>query len=296
MNRKKIRNIALAALALAASACGKNGADDRTVPEYITVDASILSTRATTDGVSSIFEKGDGISVYAWTGSPETVSAKLVVDGVVNVLGDDAKWTPESLMLWQDMETPHYFIGVYPARKVTDFKADPYELDPADYEKSDLLVARNLVGLTATQNPVSLAFDHAMAKLNVNLTFRTQWSETPAVSAVTATAAKTCTIDYLAKTCAVGAQTGVDIPALATASKGYALSFSGLMIPQAGFRAVSVTIEGQTYTYTHSADIPLSEGRYTTLNLIVGRDRVELGSVSINDWQEGGKIDDGSAM
>ncbi len=295
MNRKKIRNIALAALTLVAAACSKEGGRSAD-PKYITVEADILATRVTNDGTSSAFEKGDGISVYAWTGSKDKVSETLVVDGVVNTLGDDAKWTPETLMLWSDMETPHYFLGIYPARKVTDFTSDPYELDPSDYEKSDLLVARSLTGLTATQNPVSLAFDHAMAKLNVNLTFRTQWSETPEVSGVTALAAKTCTIDYLAKSYSAGEQTSIDIPALTTAVSGYALSFSGLMIPQEGFRTVSVTIDGKTYTYTHSSDIGLDAGRYTTLNLIVGRDRVDLGSVSINDWQEGGKVDGGSAM
>ncbi len=295
MNSKMIRNIALATLALTAAACNKDSGNTPAEPKYITVDASIYQGRATTTGVSSVFDKGDKISVYAWTGRADVVSDKLVVDGVVNTLGDDAKWSPSSLMLWQDMETPHYFLGIYPAREVKSFIADPYTLDPANYEGSDLLVARNLSGLVATNNPVSLVFDHAMAKLNVNLTFRTQWSSTPTVSNVSATAANTCTINYLERKYVAGTQSSVNIPATETAS-GYALSFSGLMIPQTGFRTVSVTIDGQTYSYTHSEDIKLIAGQYTTLNLIVGRDRVELGSVSINDWKEGAVIDDGSAM
>ncbi len=294
MKAELIRNIALVALALTAAACNKDKGNTPAEPKYITVDANIL-TRVTTTGASSIFDKGDKISVYAWTGSADAVSDKLVVDGVVNTLGDNAKWTPASPMLWQDMETPHYFLGIYPEHKVESFTADPYTLDPEDYEGSDLLVARNLTGLSATNNPVSLAFDHAMAKLNVNLTFRTQWSTTPTVSGVSATAANTCTINYLERNYAAGEQTSVNIPATETAT-GYALSFSGLMIPQDGFRTVSVTIDGQTYSYTHNEDIKLTAGQYTTLNLIVGRDRLELGSVSINDWKEGSVIDDGSAM
>ena len=42
--------------------------------------------------------------------------------------------------------------------------------------------------------------------------------------------------------------------------------------------------------------IPLEAGKYTTLNLIVGRNKIELGEVSINDWTEGTTIDGGQAM
>ena len=68
------------------------------------------------------------------------------------------------------------------------------------------------------------------------------------------------------------------------------------MISQTGFRTVTITIDGQPFTYTHAEDIPLEAGKYTTLNLIVGRNKIELGEVSINDWTEGTTIDGGQAM
>ena len=295
---KQLRFIPLAALGLLAAACSSDEAApaDQTAAKNITIEASIgAMTRATTTGNSAVFDAGDGVSIYAWTGTATAVPADLVVDGVVNSLDADGKWTPATPMLWADMVTPHYFLGVYPARTVTDFTADPYTVDNADYEKSDLLVARQLSGLTATQNPVSLTFDHAMAKLYVNMNFRNQWDAAPEVASCEATAAGTCAIDYLAKTYAAGEQTAVALAAK-DAAEGYARSFSGIMIPQQGFRTVTLTIDGQAYVYTHTEDIPLEAGKYTVLNLIVGRNKIEVGSVSINDWTEGTTLSGGQAL
>jgi hypothetical protein len=68
------------------------------------------------------------------------------------------------------------------------------------------------------------------------------------------------------------------------------------MVPQTGFRTVSVKIGEQTFTYTHDADIPLAAGKFTTLNLIVGRNKIEIGTVDITDWKDGGEVISGEAM
>ena len=294
---KVLRFIPLAALGLMAAACSNDeSAPAQPEAKYITIEASIgAMTRATTTGDAAAFDEGDKVTLYAWTGSATAVPAERVVNGVTNTLGADGKWTPASQMLWSDMVTPHYFLGIYPERTVTDFTADPYTLDPADYEASDLLVARQLSGLVATQNPVSLTFDHAMTKLYVNMNFRNQWDQTPAITACEATAASTATIDYLAQTVTAGEQAAVSLPATA-AQTGYAATYGSIMVPQTGFRTVAITIDGQQFTYTHTEDIPLEAGKYTTLNLIVGRNKIEIGSVSINDWTEGTTISGGQAM
>jgi len=253
-------------------------------------------TRATTTGNSAVFDAGDEVTLYAWTGSATAVPASKVVDGVTNTLGTDGKWTPASQMLWSDMVTPHYFLSIYPARTVTDFTADAYTLDADDYEKSDLLVAIQTSGLKATDNPVSLTFDHAMAKLNVNMNFRNQWDATPTITSCVATAANAGTVNYLAKTVTAGEQAEISLPAAAAAATGYAATYSSIMVPQTGFKTVVITIDGKQYSYTHTEDIPLVAGKYTTLNLIVGRNKIEIGEVSINDWAEGTTINGGQAM
>ena len=285
---KALRFIPLAALGLMAAACSSDdAAPEQPEAKFITIEASIGSlTRATTTGNSATFDAGDKVTLYAWTGTATAVAADKVVDGVVNSLGADGKWTPATPMLWADMVTPHYFLGIYPARTVTDFTADPYTVDNADYEASDLLVARQLSGLTASNNPVSLTFDHAMAKLYVNANFRNQWDAAPEVASCEATAAKTCTIDYLAQTYAAGTQAAVALVAK-DAETGYARSFSGIMIPQTGFRTVTLTIGDQAYVYTNTEAITLEQGKHYTLPLTVGFDTVTapVRGFSVSSWE-----------
>ena len=251
----------------------------------IAVQASIgAMTKVTTTGNKAVFDTGDAISIFAWTGSADAVPATWVVDGVKNTLGADGTWTPASPMLWRDMVSTHFFLGVFPSRTVTDFKADPYTLVPDNYAASDLLIATNLTGLKASDKPVELSFDHALARLDVNLSFRNQWETTPTVTAVAATAKKTATVDYLSKTL-TATGTAAEV-ALKAASN---VAWSGLQVPQEGLRTITVKIDGKDYVYTHTADIPLAGGKYTTVNLILGRDKIELSSeITINDWTSQG--------
>lgn len=296
-----IKNLLLATTAILLAACSTDSESPAPqVPEQIRVTASVgAMTRTATDGVTTTFEPGDRISVYAWTGSADAVPSALVVDNSVNTF-DGSAWTADPQMLWADMSSAHYFLGIYPERDVTDFTADGYTLDVADQEASDLLVAVQTgtdgAGLKAVSNPVPLTFDHVMAKLIVNLNFRDQWGETPEVTAVKAVlAAASATVDYLSKTLTGTDRQEIALPG-STPADGYALGYASVMIPQTGFNTISVSIAGQNYTYTHPTDIPLVRGEYTTVNLIVGRDRIELGSVTVNDWKEGETIDGGEAV
>ena len=307
--KTKATAFALAAAALLAAGCGHNEDTPSEVAKYITVNTSIgQMTRMATDADGSQrFEANDQISVYAWTGKATEVAVNnLVVNNSVNTY-DGTAWTASPLMLWADPGTPHFFLGIYPAKAqiasaVTDFTADDYTLDTADQEASDLLVAVQTgdkeAGLTATANPVQLTFDHVMAKLIVNLNFRSQWGGTPTAVSVTAQdVATNAKVDYLHKAVAADDTSKKDIalPALATPQAGYALSYASIMVPQPGFSKITVTINGSDYTYTHSGEIKLEGGKYTTVNLTVGRDRIELGDVTVNDWQQGDVIDGGEA-
>ena len=275
--------ILAAASALAIAACGKLSESS----PAITIEAGIgTMTKVATDGDKATFESGDKISVYAWLGSATEVPATRVVDGVVNTLGSDGKWTPASQMLWDDKTSKHYFLGVSPVRSVTSFSADTYTLDPADYVASDLLIATNTGGITPSATPVKLAFDHAMARLDVNLSFRNQWTTAPTVTSVTASAKKTATVDYLAKKVTA---TG-DAAVIALKAKDNVI-WSGLQVPQEGVRTLTITIDGTDFVFTHTADIPLVGGKYTTVNLTVGRDKIELASdITIADWTAGSTL------
>lgn len=284
-----MKRLTLLFAAIVLAACSGTDVPER--PVEICIDASVGSlTRVSYSGDATGFDAGDRIAVYAWTGSASEVPAERVVDGVANTLDSQGKWVPEAQMLWKTVADPHYFLGVHPlpAARIADFSAVAYTLDPSDYTASDLILAANLDGLKAADGPVPLMFSHALAKLNVNLTFRDVWDTTPAVSSVTTKAKGSAIVNYLTgDISAIGDASAVDIPASPQAASGYALSFSGLQVPQAGVKTITVRIGGQNYLYESATDIPLKSGRLTTLSLIVSKDIIRLASATVTDWEDG---------
>ena len=313
---KVLRKFAIAAFGLAVLvSCSKeSGEINYSGSRTIKVKASIgTMTKVSYDGVKSAFATEDSLSLFAWTGESSAIPATgLVVDNVTNTLGSDGLWTPKEQMKWADMITPHYFMAVSPARVVESFTEDKYTLDPSaeKYQESDLLIATNLGGLTANDNPVDLVFDHAMAKLNVNLAFRNQWTEgNPPVAPNTEALVKglsveskvNARINYINKSVtATGDQ--VDVPM----NKVKNASWTVLMVPQEGVTTITIELEGNdewlggngTYVFTAAESIPLESGKVTTVNLIVGRDQITLDkdAVTINDWTSGDTIDNGEAQ
>ena len=292
-----IKNLLLATTAILLAACSTDS--DVLPPQdlgQIRVTASVgAMTRVAHSGNSTTFETNDRISVYAWLGAGNDMQ-RLVVDNSINTLGGDGTWTAEPQMLWADNTSDHYFLGIYPERNgATDYDADPYTLDFNNQPASDLLVARTTA--KPTGSAVKLEFEHVMAKLVVNLSFRNEWTTAPEVASVTATACTEATVNYLENPVEVTPATGQNLVVIPFT--GTSASFAGIMIPgQSGFRTINVTLEnGKVYTYTHSADIDLQPGRYTTVNLVLGRDRIELDDAGINvsDWENGTSIDGAEA-
>ena len=292
-----IKNLLLATTAILLAACSTDS--DVLPPQdlgQIRVTASVgAMTRVAHSGNSTTFETNDRISVYAWLGADNDMQ-RLVVDNSINTLGGDGTWTAEPQMLWADNTSDHYFLGIYPERNgATDYDADPYTLDFNNQTASDLLVARTTA--KPTGSAVKLEFEHVMAKLVVNLSFRNEWTIAPEVASVTATACTEATVNYLENPVEVTPATGQNLVVIPFT--GTSASFAGIMIPgQSGFRTINVTLEnGKVYTYTHSADIDLQPGRYTTVNLVLGRDNIKLDDAGINvsDWENGTSIDGGEA-
>jgi len=273
------------------------GCNKTEVPEAgsldMTVKASIGNlTKVTTTGVETTFDKGDSLSLYAWVGGADKVADKLVVNGVVNKF-DGKSWIPETQMLWKNVHDNHYFIGISPAHKVVDFEADEFVLNPAEYAANDLLLATRLDGIKAGSGPVELVFSHALAKLNVNLKFRSQWAATPEVTSVATTAMDCYKVNYLTKeVTAYGDNAQVQLQALTTTPETYALSFSGLQVPQNGVTVITVVIGGKNFIYEAAEPIDLRSGKVTTLGLIVGREELTLDEISVEDWDKGSEITD----
>ncbi len=280
--KSKIFTIAAMAAVFALSSCNKEDKTKVEPSKYITIDAGLGTlTRVTAEA----FEKDDNISIYAWTGSNTIVPTDLVVNNSINTY-DGTKWVAAPQMLWKDAVTAHYFIGVYPTKLITDFTADSYT------SGTDVLVATFLgEGRKTTDGIVPLIFDHIMARLDVNLTFRSQWETAPTVTSVLVEAQPQATINYLTKTAiSTGATAEVALVAK-TANTAY----SNVMAPQSA-SVIKIIIDGKTFTYIHPTEFVLEKGKIQTVNLIVGRDQITLGSVIINDWTPGEIINGGEAQ
>ena len=294
--------ITAAAAALMLGACTKT--DEVETPEFITVSSGIgtMSKVTTAADGSQSFSEGDKISIYAWTGAPAPVPAAdaRVVDNSINTLGKDGKWTAVPQMLWKNLTENHYFIGIYPAnaQSVADFAKLSHKVDVADQTGSDILIANELSGKIAQSNPVPLTFDHVMAKVSIELTYRNQWADEyedgiPAVEEVyIANVASDATIDCLNKAVTAGTDKAkFALPQIEENKK-----YVSVIVPQTGVKSVTVKINGRNYTYTHREDFKFESGKITTIKLIVGRNQIDLGDVQINGWTSGETIDGGEAL
>lgn len=294
--------ITVAAAALMLGACTKTGKVE--TPEFITVSSGIgtMSKVTTAADGSQSFSEGDKISIYAWTGAPAPVPAAdaRVVDNSINTLGKDGKWTAAPQMLWKNLTENHYFIGIYPAnaQSVADFAKLSHKVDVADQTGSDILIANELSGKIAQSNPVPLTFDHVMAKVSIELTYRNQWADEyedgiPAVEEVyIANVASDATIDCLNKAVTAGTDKAkFALPQIEENKK-----YVSVIVPQTGVNSVTVKINGRNYTYTHREDFKFESGKITTIKLIVGRNQIDLGDVQINGWTSGETIEGGEAL
>ena len=286
----------LSALA-AVAVMGCNKIENTPAPEYITVSTDILSKVSTNADGSQIFTAGDKISVYAWTGDATSVPAVRVVDNAINTLGTDGVWTAAPQMLWKNLVDKHYFVGVYPSHAASeaDLSAVKVSVDPADQLGSDVLVATELSGKIAENNPVKLNFSHLMAKVSIELSYRNQWGGgAPEVSSVKIKdLVSSATLDLLTKTITADASPKSDttIPELKENE-----IYGSVLVPQNGITTIAITIDGSDYIYTHPSDINFETGKVTTIRLIVGRNQVDLADVTIQDWAAGDTISGGEAL
>lgn len=291
--------LTVAALALGSCSESENGGSE--AAKYITVSSGIgnMSRVATNADGTQKFTAGDKISVYAWTGSKDAAPAVAdrVVDNAVNTLGENGEWVAAPQMLWKDQATPHFFAAVYPSTETSlaDLTKLAYTLDVNNQTSSDLLVATSLDGVKAQNNPVQLKFDHVMAKMTVNLEYRDQFGGTPTVtSLVVKNAASDAFVNLLTKAVAVAsdaARAELAFPAVEPNKK-----YTSVLVPQSGVSKIVITIDGKQYVYTHTSDIKLESGKETVVNLIVGRDEITLGDVTIGEWGKGETIDGGEAQ
>jgi len=269
------KNLVFTIIALLMLDCSK-GDDESLLSNAITIDASVKSL---TRGASESFNDEDVVRVYAWTGDNSVISNTS--DKNYTYSSSSSTWYSEDPLTWADLTTDYYFMGVYPARDITDFTTDSYTLDVSDQESADLLIATNVGGCKGSkETPISLIFNHVMAKLTINLSYKSEFLDTPTVNSVELSAGKTGTINYLNKTVTLtGESEVISIPAVKANTK-----YASVMIPQT-IGDIVIKIDDKSYTYSPDTAIELKSGKHYILNLTVGQDGEVKLNFSINEWE-----------
>lgn len=247
---------------------------------------------------NELFDKGDEISVYGWIGDKTKVptSAELVINNSVNRLDDNGKWVSMPQMLWKNNTDDHYFIGIYPKRQVDNLTHDLIEFDLTNQTNNDILAAVNVAGYSFREDAgsdVPLTFSHLLSKVIVKLSFRNQWGTTPTVDSVVVASVKTRGyVNYLTKEILNPDQ--ISSAPLKLPCESANVKYASVVLPikqatgDGDASVIEVHIAGKVYTYRNpSGSFVFEPGKYTTINLIVGRDKLELGEVSVSPWSEG---------
>ena len=256
--------------------------------EVVKITASIGAgpgSRVTRTEDNFAFEQGDAFHIVGWYGE----SANTVTwfnDAVCTYSG--TQWTAQPMLYWQNGENlKHHFLAWYPTSfadsKTTKLDAIPFELS-GDEEKDDVLYA-TWSGTQPDNNTLPLAFNHLMARFDLNLVFNSEdYTTTPTDISAKIEVVKTATIDLLADSPAFtlgSTKTEVSLTGKSSPAEGMAWSGYTVVIPGQDINACKVTLsftadgEKKSLTYTHGGSLLFQSGKRTVLNLTVNKNKIE---------------------
>lgn len=301
MKRKRI--LSLAAVAAMMAACSNNDIPAPVVDEMtdkpITVRAGVatLKTRAgmTTDNLSNL-----GLSITNPTSTKYTYkNVKFEkLEGATTFTLAAEQVTP----LWQNATQPVTVTAYSPyadgwTEGERTFSVQTDQTTEENVKASDLLWAHQEVDPTATpgqDDPIiynngalDISLGHKMCKLIVNMRKGTEPNVKDAT--ITAMAVKglntQCTLN-LADGTISATDTPADIQAYKeTTASGYAATFEALFPPQESTFNVEVALDDyRRFRYKQESPFTFESGTAYTLNLVVGKDEIEVESLSASPW------------
>lgn len=290
MNRIIINNIGalLLTTALVASCNQEELPSASGQKEVVKITASIgagAGSRVTRTEDNYAFGQGDAFHIVGWYG--ESANTDTWFNDAVCTYSD-TQWTAQPMLYWQNGENlTHHFLAWYPTgfadSKTTKLDAIPFELS-GDEEKDDVLYA-TWSGTQPDNNTLPLAFNHLMARFDLNLVFNGEdYPTTPTVISAQIEVVKTATINLLAAspTFIPGSlKTEVSLTGKSSPAVGMAWSGYTVVIPGQDINACKVTLsftaddEQKSLTYTHGESLLFQSGKRTVLNLTVNKNKIE---------------------
>ncbi len=209
------------------------------------------------------------------------------------------------LMLWQKADAPVTIVAYAPYVKgaaLDKAVTGTVKEDQTTAEnglKSDLLYAKADVTPAAPDTIEDIFYDteakklnvrlnHVMSKLTVNIRYGTELTQegTPTPTSVSLGETKTGYSLNLADGTVTTTDSAGSIK-MATADSvadGYTQSYEAILVPQNAAFEVAVLLNGLWYVYSHSG-FGFKSGNAYTLNLVVGKDIVNLGGITAKPWE-----------
>lgn len=295
----KAKYLSMAALALMGALASCQSDDDFTVARpdnAVSVNFSVgslqgitRSNAAATDDTQRQFNQGDQISVS--TNDQEAVLFQCTST-------DDQTWTeavPNKFLLWtQPMLT---FSAYYPVTTGTSMTAFTVPADQSSVEKialADYMTRQQVISRPEGGSDIQMQLERKMARVIVRISgFGSQYfDDQKTVSNVR--------IYSEASGIADGNPTGssTEIQPYAQGNGGQGSTYTALVVPgygDSGARFIQLT-DGEGSTLLVKGIPELEAGNSYTFNLTVGKNRIEVASVTVQDWTTGETLDGGQAQ
>lgn len=299
----KAKYLSMAAIALMGALASCQSDDDFTVARpdnAVSVNFSVGSLQATTrsnaaatDDTQRQFNQGDQIAVS--TNDQEAVLFQCTST-------DDQTWTeavPNKFLLWtQPMLT---FSAYYPVTTGTSMTAFTLPADQSSVEKialADYMTRQQNISRPEGGSDIQMQLERQMARVIVRISgFGSQYrDDQKTVSNVR--------IYSEASGIADGNPTGssTEIQPYAQGNGGQGSTYTALVVPgygDSGARFIQLS-DGEYSTLLVKGIPELEAGNSYTFNLVVGKNRIEVASVTVQDWTTGetlagGQAEEGSA-
>lgn len=215
----------------------------------------------------------------------------------------DEGWTSNKQLLWKNdnAQVTYYAYMPYSANAVggdgtlkTDYQLSVDEVQTAEnILASDFLYAQEKTVTAAnSENGISVAFDHKLSQLKVNLKFGNEIEDLNITSVnIDGGCALSTTINLQTGEVASVTESGSSSITLAKTSEDDDKNWECLLVPQT-INNLSITIEGKTgevkriFKYTSDAAKEFKSGYSHDLNLTIGRDKVEFANFQAIRWGE----------
>lgn len=284
--------IALAALTVSLAACSQDedlASVAQNDPNAVTIHATVgilPQTRVTYgDEGSTTFGEGDQIRVIN-----STRSGKNKSDAVYTYEGGE--WTPaetDKYVVWDGTDT-NTFYGIYPSTASYDTFTLPTEQQDGVHN-ADWMTA-TYSGEKEGNGIVNFQLRHLLSKVTVNMRFATQYDGTPEISDVqfpiSATELQATYQDN--ETVQIEATTTSKVNVLPHKNS---MSYTAILPPTqyaSDKPFINLTVNGTDYLTALVGDNStltngLQPGKHYTFTLKVGKDKVSIDKVSVEDWE-----------